>query len=182
MYKHLKKKLFFYLGKKWQFYVIFTSFSSKRGKKGVLFMLKTEFKKRKAFVQEFYELKHIIIGQFFTNFFPAMYFLTLFNTLLKNEKGQKMQIWAKITQISEKLKKSKKKIIFIRGKPNIKNVDVSILESQTQISRKKSKFVRGGGGNPGFSPPLPFSNRDFSHQILKRLRTIFKNLDGGAIF
>ena len=52
MYKHLKKKPFFYLGKKWQFYVIFTSFSSKKGKKGVLFMLKTEFKKRKAFVQK----------------------------------------------------------------------------------------------------------------------------------
>ena len=79
---------------------------------------------------EFYELKHIIIGKFFTNFFPAMYFLTLFNTLLKNEKGQKMQILAKITQISEKLKKSKKNFFFIRGKPNIKNVDVSIFEQR----------------------------------------------------
>ena len=31
----------------------------------------------------------------------------------------------------------------------------------------KNQNSLGGGGKPGF-PPLPFSNRDFSHQILKR--------------
>ena len=41
-----------------------------------------------------------------------------------------------------------------------------ILESQTQISHEKSKFVRGGGTR--VSSTLPFSNRDFSHQNLKR--------------
>ena len=49
-----------------------------------------------------------------------MYFLTLFNTLLKNEKGQKMQIWAKITQISETLKKSKKNFFFHSGQTKYK--------------------------------------------------------------
>ena len=32
----------------------------------------------------------------------------------------------------------------------------------------KNQNSLGGGKNPG-SPPLPFSNRDFSHQILKRM-------------
>ena len=48
-----------------------------------------------------------------------MYFSIPFNTVLKNEKGQKMQILAKITQISEKLKKSKK-IFFHSGQTKYK--------------------------------------------------------------
>ena len=63
MYKHFKKKPFFYLGKKWLFYVIFTSFSSKKGKTGVLFMLpvKARFKKRKAFVQKLTRIRFLYL-------------------------------------------------------------------------------------------------------------------------
>ena len=61
MYKHFKKKTFFYLGKKWQFYVIFTSFSSKKVKKGVLFLLKARFKKRKPFVQKLTRIRFLYL-------------------------------------------------------------------------------------------------------------------------
>ena len=37
----------------------------------------------------------------------------------------------------------------------------------------KNQNSLGGGGKPGFFPPLPFSNRDFSQQNLKREGSVF---------
>ena len=78
------------------------------------------------------------------NFCPNLHFLDLFHFSKGYQKGLKStwpeKNWQKIDQW-----------LYVLAH--------KILESQTQISRKKSKFVRG---------EIQFSNPDFSHQILKR--------------